>query len=341
MSWKRDLLSSVLRYSGALSLLSRLRADSRKTLTILAYHRIGGPAGVADYPFDHDLVSATAEDFEWQMDYVKRHFNVVTFRQVAAHLEGAATLPARALIVTFDDGFDDNYQLAFPILKRVGIPATLFVSTGYLGGEATFWFDRVVYLIKNTDVSNLNLGLPGAPTLLDDDPQIRYQQAIDLVVAMRSVSDDERLRLIDLLEQQLGADLPTDHPQSRPMTWAMVEEMADAGIEIGSHTVSHPNLVQLTPDRLLRELSDSRQAIEQHTGLAPVVIAYPVGDRLNFNDEVIAAVKAAGYTLAASYLSGVNLLAGIKEYELTRLHVESYTRPNEFAATLELPGLFG
>lgn len=341
MSWKRRVFSSTLRYSGMLEVLSRLRKYSANNLTVLAYHRIGERVTLAGYPYDTDLVSATAADFEWQMRYVERHFKVVTFAQVAAFLDGRADLPPRALIVTFDDGFDDNYQLAFPILKRIGIPATMFVSTGYIGQQPTFWFDRVVYLIKNSSKRQLSIDLNGAPEKLDEDIYGRYRQAIELVVALRSVADENRLDLLAEVEQQLGADLPAVDPRSQPMTWEMVAEMADAGIEIGSHTVSHPNLVQLNPARLHQELSDSRLAIEQHTGQKPVVIAYPVGDRLNFNDEVIDAVKKSGYRLAVSYISGVNSLVSLDRYALTRLHVESYTGKSEFAATLEFPGQLG
>lgn len=341
MSWKRQLLASTLRFSGVLRGLSLLRKNRHQELTILAYHRIGGPVGVDDYPYDHDLVSATVKGFEWQMKYLKKNFNPVTFRQVKASLEGSVRLPPRAVIVSFDDGFDDNYRFAFPVLKQLGVPATFFVSTGYLGKPETFWFDRVVYLMKNTSQRRLVIDLEGAPTELDADMSGRYRQAIDLVVALRAVADTKRLELLASVNRQLGSALPASDELSRPMSWEMVIEMAAAGMEIGSHTVSHPNLVQLTSERLVQELTESRQVVEKHTGQQPVVIAYPVGNRLNFNENVIEVTREAGYSLAASYISGVNAFASLDKFALNRLHVESYTGDSEFAATLEFPGLFG
>lgn len=340
MSWKRGLAATALRFSASLWALRSLGKYRAKQLTILAYHRVGERVDAEDYPFDHDFISATPEDFSWQMNYVKRHFNPVTFVDVVAHLDGKKKLPARPLIVTFDDGFDDNYHVAYPILKQTGVPATMFVCTGYIGQQKTFWFDRVVYLVKNSGARQFDLGLPGGPTSLGAAARSRYHQARQLVLFLRSISNEERLKYIQLLESQLGEDLEEASVESMPMSWEMVVEMANNGIEIGSHSVSHPNLTQLTPDALRQELVDSRQQIADCTGQTPLVIAYPAGDKQNFNDQVRAVSESSGYSIAASYVSGVNPMDAIERYSLSRLHIESYTSKNEFAAMLEIPALF-
>jgi len=340
LSWKRGLAATALRYSASLRALQSLSKYRAKQLTILAYHRVGERVDPEDYPFDHDFISATPKDFAWQMKYVKRHFNPITFVDVVAHLDGRKKLPPRPLIVTFDDGFDDNYHIAYPILKQAGVPATMFVCTGYIGQEKTFWFDRVVYLVKNTRVHQFDLGLPGGPTILEATARSRYQQARQLVLFLRSIDNQERLKYVELLEIQLGEALEDTSIESKPMTWEMVVEMANDGIEIGSHSVSHPNLTQLTPDALRQELVDSSQQIADCTGQTPLAIAYPAGDKQNFNDQVRAISESSGYSIAASYVSGVNPVDAMERYSLSRLHIESYTGKNEFAAMLELPVVF-
>ena len=341
MSWKRRLLAGSLRYTALLSLIRSLKRCESRRLTVLAYHRIGEPVDPENYPFDHDFISATPDGFEWQMNYIKKHFDPVSFADVEAFIAGEAKWPERPIVVTFDDGFDDNYHIAYPILKKLCVPATMFVCTDYIGSSETFWFDRVIYLFKKTTATHYDLGQNEGPSPIAVTAIGKYEQARKLVKYFRTVKNDIRLRFLKKLEEQLGDKIPDSDCLSQTMNWDMVVELAASGIEIGSHSCSHPNLTQLDSATLLLELTKSRAAIAEKIGVPPQVIAYPAGDAKNFNEEVVAATKRAGYSIAASYVSGVNPIQTLNQHSLLRLHVESYTTQNEFAAMLELPRVFG
>jgi peptidoglycan/xylan/chitin deacetylase (PgdA/CDA1 family) len=125
------------------------------------------------------------------------------------------------------------------------------------------------------------------------------------------------------------------------MNWAQVRELSDAGMEIGSHSVSHPVLAQIEDDDVLRrELHDSKAAIEHHTGRPVVSLAYPVGGRAAYDDRVVAATREAGYRFAFTYGAGPNRLDALDGYRIKRLAVERYVSRNRFAAMLAAPPLF-
>jgi peptidoglycan/xylan/chitin deacetylase (PgdA/CDA1 family) len=116
--------------------------------------------------------------------------------------------------------------------------------------------------------------------------------------------------------------------------------MSAAGIEIGSHTVSHPILSMLDDASLTRELVDSRHTLEHELGKPVSVLAYPVGGAQEFNDKVVEVAQATGYRLGVSYMQGVNRLGGLDPFRLRRQHVERYTTAPYFSAQLSLPELF-
>jgi peptidoglycan/xylan/chitin deacetylase (PgdA/CDA1 family) len=252
-------------------------------------------------------------------------------------------LPKRAVMVTFDDGYLDNYEVAFPVLRRHQVPGLFFVSTGYINSERIFWFDWLVYVILRTTASELRLDALNLTIHLRPCLTNRRAEATQLLRVLKRTPEAYRLRILQQLHQATGVEmLPTDLKQSKVMTWPQVQEMARAGMEFGSHTVSHPILSTLTDHDLLRmELEDSKAKIEQETGQPVVAVAYPVGGRSALNADVLAATQQAGYQIAFTYQPGSNWLSRAERYLLKRIHVERYTTRHMFVAALELPELFG
>ena len=111
---------------------------------LLGYHRVMPlDRCAAAHVGDIELVSATPEEFAWQLEYLARRFEPVTFDEIARAMAGEVTLPARAVAISFDDGFQDLHEHAWPALRRAGMPATVFVCTDYVDSGAPFWFDLV------------------------------------------------------------------------------------------------------------------------------------------------------------------------------------------------------
>jgi peptidoglycan/xylan/chitin deacetylase (PgdA/CDA1 family) len=341
MSGKKNILATCLSASGVLPAVSRFRALRGGQLTVLAYHRIWDVIDESRFPFDVELISASIADFGWQMEYVRRNFDPITCRTALQILDGEIEAPPRPLIVTFDDGYDDNYHHAFPILQALGIPATVFVSTGYIGGESTFWYDQLTRLLLSAPECKLNLHGLEQTVVLSPQVSQRRQALNQLLKELKLIGDERRRDVLRQIEEKLGsAESLAPSTESRPMTWEQIREMSAAGIEFGSHTVSHPILANVSEQRLQFELQESKRAIEEQLGLSCKAISYPVGGASAFDQRVVRIAAESGYRLGFSYISGINSLRNSNLFALRRMHVERYTTRSFFAAMLNLPNIF-
>lgn len=337
---KRERLAEIMDHLAVLRPLGSIRACWQCDLPILAYHRVVDIGIEDDFAFDPELISASCSQFREQMEYVRAHYDPIRFSDLLSAFDGGAPLPDRPLIVTFDDGYIDNYTNAFPILRELQIPATIFVSTGYVGGTNTFWYDHVAYALYRAPEGELTL--PGlGPRMRLDDVASRRRAAGVAVRHLCRIPDAHRRQCIQRLAAEIDFDIkPADRAWSQPMTWAQVREMCSAGIEFGAHTVNHAVLSQCDDDVLQRELVGSKARLEQETGTSVDVMSYPFGYSNDYDERTSRAVRAAGFRLAASYLPGRNDLRRARHFELRRLHVERYTSMASLASMLALPQLF-
>ena len=320
--------------------VTMFRSLIRKELAILAYHRVLAHWDEESFEFDPELISASVEEFHWQMSYIREHYSPVTFRHVLNHLNGTSSLPPRPIIVTFDDGFDDNYVHAFPVLQALHVPATIFLSTGYIGQTQTYWFEWLFFLCNQAAAIKMPVRIGSAEFRLSDNIAQRRVEIEKILSHAKRLPDTELRSELEKLKRELGLELPAaGFPQSRPLSWDQVREMAACGIEFGSHTVTHPILANLTQNRLNDELRESKVNLERQIKCPVDVIAYPVGGKFAFNSEVVGAVRNAGYKIATSYIPGINCLKSLDLFSLRRLHVERYTTRDDFKCMLALPEL--
>ena len=123
--------------------------NPRPGLRILAYHRVLDD-DESSFPFDEEVISATTDDFCRQMKFARDNFEIISFRDLEICEQQGRPWPKRALIITFDDGYRDNYTNAFPILREFGLTATIFLTAGHIGLRELFWWDLVAYCIKHS-----------------------------------------------------------------------------------------------------------------------------------------------------------------------------------------------
>jgi peptidoglycan/xylan/chitin deacetylase (PgdA/CDA1 family) len=323
-----------------LGVVRRLRGlhDRRSpALTILAYHRVMPTDALESYPFDQELISATPGQFDSQMRYLREHLRPIALNDVITHVEHGTPLPPDSVAVTFDDGFADTYRYAFPVLQRYEIPATVFVSTGYVESGEPFWFELASYLVYRLPPQSLELQdgtcLPTGDSWTARTASLRRVHSI-----LKDLPNAARVQLIDDWKHRYANELAHGASlHSRPITWPQIIEMAASGVAFGSHTVSHPNLTRLTDEDLHRELTDSKLALESKLQKPIDTIAYPIGTPSAFNSRVISAAREHSFKIGLTYVSGANVIPIDNPLELHRHGVGLGMSPGYFRALTSLP----
>jgi peptidoglycan/xylan/chitin deacetylase (PgdA/CDA1 family) len=266
----------------------------RRRLLILIYHRVLRQRDEL-YPG-----IPTAADFTWQMELVARHAAPLPLHEAVTRLH-QGSLPARALAVTFDDGYADNVSVAAPILRSTGVHATFFVATGFLDG-GRMWNDTVIESVRGCTSRAIDLDAIGLGTATLDGPGSRRTLADRVIAAIKHRTPSERLGAAQLVATASGVSLPDD----LMMRSTDVRDLAASGLEIGAHTVSHPILRALDRDSAASEISTSRQRLESITGHAVRFFAYPNGrPGDDYTEEHVRIVRDLGFEAALSTQRGV------------------------------------
>jgi peptidoglycan/xylan/chitin deacetylase (PgdA/CDA1 family) len=278
------------------------------SLQILTYHRVND---------EHDpFFPATPVDvFEKQMAYVGRRHHVCALDEAVERF-WLGDLPDNAVAITFDDGYRDNYLHAFPIVKSLSLPMTIFLATDAIGTGRTLWHDRVFSAFRDTVV----------PAIREFDPAfdgaslrtVRERVGVmgQVLASLRQVHDDERNRRITELCRILEVRERVEDPELM-LTWEDVIDMRGHGVSFGSHTASHPILSRLSRQETVADIERSCAAMERHLGERPGLFAYPNGTKADFTDMTKDVLKASGFRCAVTTEFGVNE-PGADRFELKR-----------------------
>lgn len=336
----RRRLARTLHATGALAPLAGLRTAVRRDLRILAYHRVCEIPDADAFAFDLELVSASPKQFRDQMTLVRRRYHPMRFADVLAELDAGRRLPRNTVVVTFDDGYDDNYRTAFPILRELGVPATFFVSTGHIDTGLPYLYDWLVHVVLRIDAPRLVIPELGIDRELGASRPSRRDVAAQVLDRIKAFDAATQVAIIERLAEQARLPRSTGHADCQPMTWSQLREMRDAGMEIASHGVNHRMLAKLPDAEIDAEVAGSQSALVREMGAGASVIAYPVGGFDAFDARVIAAARTAGFRLGCSYVAGTNRLPGSPPFELRRLAVERDMDATWFEAMLGVPELF-
>jgi peptidoglycan/xylan/chitin deacetylase (PgdA/CDA1 family) len=293
------------------------RNDGRAV--VLMYHRVAEPLS------DPWSLSVTPGHFAEHLQVLKKLTRAFRLRELSQRLE-EGRIPRWSVAVTFDDGYCDNFQSALPLLERSGVPATVFLATGYLGSHREYWWDELDHLFLQTGQlpSTLRLMLNGTPAEWDLGPAALYQDAEfqrhrvwkaeqtpptvrqelyrSIWQSLQRMEEGDREKVLTELFQWAGTTLKA-RPGYRPMT---VEEAAALGksglVELGAHTTTHPVLSTLPAARQRDEIERSKARVQEITGAGVTSFAYPYGD---FNEESVSIVRENGFTGACSTVPGV------------------------------------
>jgi len=288
----------------ALSALSP--AGPRGRLSILIFHRV---LDVSDPLFPDEV---DRRRFDEIAGWLARWFNVLRLGEAVQRLE-AGTLPSRAAVITFDDGYADNWTNAVPILQTHGLSATFFIATGFLNG-GRMWNDTIIESVRRTAATALDLSKFGCGNWSIDGMEEK-RIAIDRILArVKHLPFSQRDEVVRFVEEVCGAALPAD----LMMTDDQVVQMVASGMEIGAHTRSHPILTRIDDDLAAEEILASRQYLSTLLARDICLFAYPNGRQGDdFDRRHVRMVRELGFEAAVATNPGA-ASAGTDPFRLPR-----------------------
>lgn len=277
---------------GLLDAYSLLKGYCKSQITILMFHRVG-PAKNAWL-----LPPTDTSDFEDRMKYLSKTHKILSLNELATCLTAGKPLAKKVAVVTFDDGYRDNYRYAFPILKKYKIPATVFLITGHIDTGNLFWFDKIRYVIWNTKIKRLKLD--GFEDFSLNSIDNRLLSIYSITEKLKKLKDETKNHLVEKIINISKVDIPHDLGRDVNLSWDEVKEMNEWGIEFGAHTISHPILTRIPLEQAKFEILQSKKEIEKRLGQSVYTFAYPNGTREDFNTGIIDLVRKSGFTCAVT-----------------------------------------
>ena len=281
------------------------------------YHRIG-EASLTEY--DPNVFSCNEANFVEHMQYIKKNFTVVTLEDLPEIFKGKIT-DKRYALITFDDGYIDNYTKAFPILLENEISATFFLATNFMNNAEIPWWDKIAYLVRHAQVDEIKLdNWPDIITMSKEDVPTSIRKVLDIVKINNGSTIEE---ILIELERKLyipNPDLMNKEPLF--MTWDMAREMQSAGMSFGSQTCSHRIMSHLSIDEQDFEAKASKETIEKELNSSIKAFAYPVGGKDSFTADTIEIIKKY-YQVSFSFISGINTSKHLNEFSIERISVDS------------------
>ncbi len=292
----RVFVAACFYYSGLVKLARWWMRRSGQRLIILNYHRAAG------------------DNLHRQLRYLRGHYRILHLETALEELYTSSNLGKRArdrripLVLTFDDGYHDNYTYGFVLARELQIPITIFLIPGYLDSGEHFWWLEGKRLVKRAQVEEVTV--EGQIFHLDRaDERDRLARTIDARLRYaRSVAEREVFLRAIRESLHVPATTTVEEEEYLPLTWTEVRKMEASGlVSFGAHTMHHPILAYLTdPEEVRREVGECRTVLEQRLGHPIHTFAYPIGKFEHIGEEGLQAVRDAGYEWALSTIEAVN-----------------------------------
>lgn len=278
----------------AIGLLTRLRRRFASPSIVLVYHRVL-PAKARDV---NQLITTT-DNFAAHLRYLREHASVRTPAQFVDQVTTRRALLALdtgppAVLITFDDGYVDNFRHALPILIEHGCRALLFASTGHVGTRRAFWWDALETVVFSERPPQTGWVVAEDLVVPSQDPRSAYAA---LHRHLKPLPHEQRESALADLAGQGGVCLHRSD-EGRPMDWEELQAWVAAGMSVGGHTCTHPQLAVLDEQTLQREITECKRTLEERLQTRADAFAYPFGTRQDFDARCEAAVRAAGFRVA-------------------------------------------
>jgi peptidoglycan/xylan/chitin deacetylase (PgdA/CDA1 family) len=299
--------------------LTQTREEHDGFVDVICAHGVHTPEMLADgLP---PTSSVTIESFRANLEILARLREVITLPEAIKHLKQGNRPRKRMAVLTFDDSLACTSRISIPEILRVGIPATVFVSTDILDTGRPYWWLRFDYAWRQAKSQEATFSSPnGEVVLMRRDDLLSMRRAKSVLRGMDAVMQDSAVRRIEEAFGVRLSDPAAEYRYAEAMSWEDVRGLVAQGIGVGSHTVTHPNLELLSPDEVAWELGESKSRLERELGVSCESFCYPYG---KFVPWVPAMVREAGYQCATSTVAPGRNLSGQDPYLLKRFPITS------------------
>ncbi len=278
--------------------------------SVLMYHNVSS----GDPPWHMSAVKP--EDFEREIIYLQKVAKIVPLHQLFDWLIGGRDIPSKAVCITFDDGYKDNYTFAYPILRKYNVPATIFLATGYIGGSS-WQSEKARFAVWNTGVEEFEVGGLGRYCLRSPDDRLVVMNKIE--TGLMKLPEREKNLMVETLLKVLDVSLPSGIGEGLSLSWDEVIEMNQNGISFGAHTVTHTSLTRLPIEKAREEIVQSKKEIEKRLGMPCTLFAYPNGE---FDAKIIECLEEEGFTGAVTTIPRT-ITKQINPFMLNRINAGS------------------
>lgn len=300
------LICQVFYYTGILHLLIRIARSRRRCgpVIVIDFHSVVADSEGSVYP--EPSVNLPVEDFRRILDFLTRYFKIVSLDEVVEALEAGGMFARPVVALTVDDGFRDNYELLFPVLKEKGLPATIFLTAGLIATPERIWVDRILEAVAGTKNETIRVSRSAVgEERVFPIKSLRQKQdaAVELLEWLKTLPVAERQARQKDIEDQLGY-----RPAGEPLmlNWEQIREMEKQGITFGAHTMTHPILSRMPHEEAAREIRESKALIERELGHPVRHFAFPNGGRDDFTPELGDYCRELGFNSVSSTVPGTN-----------------------------------
>jgi peptidoglycan/xylan/chitin deacetylase (PgdA/CDA1 family) len=295
MQRARDRFGHVLYWSGAHRSLPALTDRA----AILCFHGLG--AGRLDAEIDRSILHVRG--FVQILRVLKRSFRVLPLAELVECLQAGRQPPPKSVVITFDDGYASNLEIAAPELAALGLPWSSFLPAGFIESGERRWTDDLPLLVCGSRRSELSFHLETQKLTYDlSTPGARADAIHQIPERCRYAPEALLAPAVAELRASMSADeldsLRRKHPEFAPLTWAQASQLRSAGVELGSHSVNHVALAVQTTERIREEIRVAEELFKRHIGPPSPHFSYPYGNRLSFSAETADLLRAAGYRCA-------------------------------------------
>jgi peptidoglycan/xylan/chitin deacetylase (PgdA/CDA1 family) len=294
----KNLAKKALLRSG----LSRLAAGFHgRGAAILMYHSVMEDPRAQDALFGG--ITHSRDMFRGQMELLARRYRPASLDQVRRFVRGEGELPDRAVVVTFDDGYADNCEIAAPVLNEVGVPATFYVTVECVEQRKLPWPARLRPLFRTTKKSRwADSSGKVWPLSSGVERETAYLQSCDECCKLSGTAQE---KYVARLEDELDTQVPVESG-ALMMNYDQIRELAQQGHIIGSHTMTHPNMAHVGLQDARREMTESKQRLEQQLSVAVTHFSYPCPALSpHWTEQTVTASRDAGYETAVTTDGGL------------------------------------